>query len=120
MSPKRRTEQEEMDAGASSAQRQGAEGESARGHLAETASTMVRDVRRRLDVDAWMDRATEVMHERPALTLSVAVGAGVILGATAFSRLGRLVLIGAIGVTAEVLMQRARLAAMNGGGHPDD
>jgi len=59
-----------------------------------------------------MERATEMLKARPGVTIAAAVGTGFVLGLTLFSKLGRIALIGALGVGTELLVQKARASFM--------
>lgn len=76
-----------------------------------TAGQSVTDMLKTIDVGPWLDRATEMLQARPAVTIGAAMGAGFVLGLTLFSKLGRVALIGALGLGTEVLMQKLRAGA---------
>ncbi|MEO6950169.1 MAG: hypothetical protein ABI321_00045 [Polyangia bacterium] len=79
-----------------------------------SVETTVRELIPSLDLQPWMDRATTMLQERPAVTIGVAVGTGFVLGVTLFSKLGRIVLAGAFGLAAELAMQKARASLSEG------
>lgn len=62
----------------------------------------------------WVERSVELMQENPGATLAIAVGVGVVLGATMFSRMGRIVFISALGVGAEIAMRRVKSSFFDG------
>lgn len=79
-----------------------------------TIETTVRELIPALDLQPWMDRAATMLQERPGVTIGVAVGTGFVLGVTLFSKLGRIVLAGVLGLAAELAMQKARAALSDG------
>jgi hypothetical protein len=56
-----------------------------------------------------LERTTAMVQNRPYLTLGIAVSAGVLFGVSMFSRVGRIVLLGAMGLGAELLHQSVRV-----------
>ncbi len=68
--------------------------------------SFISDLPPEFDPQRWLERATDMIQERPAVTLAVAVGTGVVLGMTLFNKLGRVLLIGTLGIATEVLLKR--------------
>lgn len=69
---------------------------------------IVTDLLKNVDVGPWLDRASAMLQARPAVTIGAAMGAGFILGLTLFSKLGRVALIGAIGLGTELALHKLR------------
>jgi hypothetical protein len=77
----------------------------------EQHENTVTNLLKNVDVGPWLDRASEMLQARPAVTLGAAMGVGFVLGLTLFSKIGRIALIGAIGLGTEIAMQRLRTSA---------
>ena len=67
-----------------------------------------------IDLSPWMERATEMLTARPGLTIGIAVGTGFILGLSTVSKLGRVLLVSALGLGADLVQKQIRAAMENG------
>jgi hypothetical protein len=84
----------------------------------DVVHTTLRRMMPNVDVDAWMGRTGEMLKDRPGITIAAAVGTGFVLGLTLFSKIGRIALIGAMGLGTELLIQRARTAIQDDARQP--
>ncbi len=62
------------------------------------------------DFSPWLARAKDMLVARPGLTLGIAAGAGFLLGLSVVSKVGRVLLVGAMGVGADLLQKRMKTA----------
>ena len=61
-----------------------------------------------VDLSPLVQRAREMLVARPGLTIGVATGVGFLLGMSMVSKLGRVLLVGAMGIGAELLQAKMR------------
>ena len=80
----------------------------------EDDGSFLQEVLPRIRHTRWVERGIDLVQERPGTALAIALGTGVVLGATIFSRVGRLVFISALGVGAEIALRRMKSSFFDG------
>jgi hypothetical protein len=80
----------------------------------DDSGTFFQEVLPRIRNARFVERGMDLVQERPGTALAIALGTGVVLGATIFSRVGRFVFISALGVGAEIAMRRMKSSFFDG------
>ena len=83
-------------------------------HSGDEGSVFFQEILPRIKHTRLVERGIDFVQERPATALAIALGSGIVLGATMFSRLGRVVFVSALGVGVEIALRRMKSSFFDG------